>query len=487
MTQLSNGQSLSYRGSDGSSQRTQSTSSSPQRSGTYPLPHDLSVPKTSMKKRIIVCCDGTWQDGVIVTERWKYTNVLRLARAINHVDVRCDVPISQIVYYQSGVGSSLCLYDEVVDGATGATLGEKVEEAYAFIAHNYHPGDEIFLFGFSRGAFTARTIASFIGEIGVLDRTQMDHFGDIFIAFQKRGKPEIDAKENEQLDKILAPWTGHDAPGKRRADSSPHSFSIKCVGVFDTVGSVGLPEELTRHKNMNTLFGFHDTCLGEHIERAYQALALNEMRMDFDCAKFEQTEPGRLKGQVLKQCWFTGCHSDIGGGYHKHDLADITLMWMAANIGDILSLDEQYLASLSDPVAPWGEQPPHNSAVGIFDFARTHQREVPTATDNITHETIHPSVLHQDIIIPELARNIDANPKLVCSLLPLEEQLKGTWRVAGAHKQNSSPQALSSHEVCGLNDSSTAVELAGKPTGRKNWVACSHEETSLTSLVKALL
>lgn len=91
------------------------------------------------------------------------------------------------------------------------------------------------------------------------------------------------------------------------------------------------------------------------------------------------------------------------------------------------------------------------------------------------------------MIPPELARNVEANPKLVCSLLPLEEQLKDTWRMAGAYKQNMAPHGLLSHDVGGLNGSTPVPELAGEPTDRKNWVACSHEETSLTSLLRALL
>ncbi|KIJ21793.1 hypothetical protein PAXINDRAFT_105288 [Paxillus involutus ATCC 200175] len=380
-----------------------------------------------MKKRIIICCDGTWQDGVIVKERWKYTNVLKLSRALNHVDERTRTPIAQVVFYQSGVGSSPNFYSEYIQGATGASLVEKVQEAYAFIAQNFHPGDEIFLFGFSRGAYTARMVAMFIGAIGVLDKTDMDHFADIFVAYQKLGKSNVPT-EIAKLKAELAPWTSHTSRGKLRADSDEDTFSIKCVGVFDTVGSVGLPEEIT-HKSPSTksIFGFPNTELGEHIERAYQALAINETRVDFNCSKFDQTEGGRRKGQVLKQCWFVGSHSDIGGGWHDHDLSDLTLIWMVANIGDMLSVDLKYIASLPDPVAPWGKQPPHDPRTGIFVLALENTRQLPTKTDDVTHETIHPSVLQQDHLVPQLQQNIQKNPSLVCSLLPLEEEMKKNW------------------------------------------------------------
>lgn len=397
-----------------------------------------------IKKRIIVCCDGTWQDGVIVKECWKQTNILKLSRALELEDQRSGVPIPQVVYYQCGIGASHNLYSEYVDGATGESLSEKVQEAYAFIAQNYHPGDEIFLFGFSRGAYTARMVAMFIGAIGVLDRTDMDHFADIFVAYQKLGK-ETDPRQIEKLEASLNKWTSPDSRGKRRANSDNDSFSIKCVGVFDTVGSVGLPEELT-HKSPSTksIFGFPNNELGEHIERAYHALAINETRLDFNCCKFAQTEGGRRKGQILKQCWFSGEHSDIGGGWQAHDLSDVTLAWMVANIGDMLSINIGYIYSLPDPVAPWGELEPHNPRNGIFALSETNIRELPTITDNITHETIHPSVLRQKPLI-------SFDPALLCKLLPLEEELEKKWPYTqGKHDKNQ-------HEINGATHTRTVA------------------------------
>jgi len=237
----------------------------------------------------------------VINERWKYTNILRLSRALHHVDKRFVPPIPQIVFYQAGVGTEPNYYESLLDGATGANLGDKVQEAYAFIAQNYEPGDEIFLFGFSRGAYTVRMVADMIGKIGVLDRTDMDHFADIFVDFQARGKTE-DKDRIEFLDAKLAPWTRHSAPGKMRVDYNDDRFSVKCLAVFDTVGSLGLPEELAfGSKRIKTLFGFPDSVLGDHVERAYQALALNETRADFNCNKFQLSDEGKRKKQVLKQ------------------------------------------------------------------------------------------------------------------------------------------------------------------------------------------
>uniref|UniRef100_A0A0W0F5N8 T6SS Phospholipase effector Tle1-like catalytic domain-containing protein n=1 Tax=Moniliophthora roreri TaxID=221103 RepID=A0A0W0F5N8_MONRR len=379
-----------------------------------------------VKKRIIVCCDGTWQDGISESRR-DYTNVLRLARTINHEDVRTKPPTPQIVFYQSGIGSEKNFYAEYIEGTTGGGLVDKVEEAYAFIAHNYLPGDEIFLFGFSRGAYTARMVATLIGAIGILGRKDMDHFARIFLSYQKLGKTK-DQEEREALREALAPFSAQTCPGLVRAYADGKPFSVKCLGVFDTVGSLGLPEELTLQSNkIKTLFGFPDRILGEHIERAYHALALNEPRKNFDCTKLEQTDIGRSKGQILKECWFSGSHSDIGGGYRDHDLADLTLTWMVAHVSDILSMDLSYLALLPHPVAPWGAQEPHDPLTGIFSLSITTQRTLPTSENDVTHESIHPSVLEQPALDPAIQYLVDEHPELIAKLLPLEEEMKAQW------------------------------------------------------------
>jgi len=272
-----------------------------------------------------------------------------------------------------------------------------------------------------------RMVADMIGKIGVLDRTDMDHFADIFVDFQARGKAK-DKDRIEFLDAKLAPWTRHSAPGKMRADHDGDSFSVKCLGVFDTVGSLGLPEELAfGSKRIKTLFGFPDSVLGDHVERAYQALALNETRADFNCNKFQLSEEGKRKKQVLKQCWFAGSHSDIGGGYKEHDLSAITLFWMMANVEDIVAIDTKYLFSLLQPNASWGAQQPHDSQTGIFFLASTIQRQMPTSFSPVTRESIHPSILEQSVILPELKNTLAAYPDLISQLMPLEEQAKQQW------------------------------------------------------------
>jgi uncharacterized protein (DUF2235 family) len=148
-------------------------------------------------------------------------------------------------------------------------------------------------------------IAMLIGQFGVLDRKDMDHFPDIFATYEKMGHTQ-DKTEIEKHKASLFRWTNPESKGKQRANPEGDGFTIKCLCVFDTVNSVGLPKEISLNKAEHPLFGLPDKKLGKYIERAYQALALDEDRIDFDCLKLVQSDAGRRKGQLLKQCWFSG-------------------------------------------------------------------------------------------------------------------------------------------------------------------------------------
>jgi len=177
------------------------------------------------------------------------------------------------------------------------------------------------------------------------------------------------------------------------------------------------------------IFGFSDAKLGPHISRAYQALALDERRKDFLPVLFEQTKDGLDKKQVLAQCWFRGAHSDIGGGYIDHDLSDLTLTWMVANIQDMISLDIDYLKDIPEPINSWGKGVVHNSLTGVYEFAefvssRIYQPPTPHFfQNNSTHEVIHPSVLEQPL--RDDVKDVCAtHPEVICKLRPLEETIR---------------------------------------------------------------
>lgn len=248
-------------------------------------------------KNIVICCDGTWNR----PDAEHPTNVVRLARNLLN-DFR-----TQVVYYDSGVGTGGPL-DAVVGGATGRGVKENIGEAYRFVLHNYQPGDRLFLFGFSRGAFTVRSLGGLIYKCGILSDT-----GDGAIA------------------RALALYKTGDHPDKARMAAFRHKHAIArevhCIGVWDTVGALGVPAGWVPKRLSEYANGFHDTTLNPLVRYAFQALALDERREAFEPAPWQQS--GRADaGQRLEQVWFAGAHADVGGGYAETGLSDIALDWM---------------------------------------------------------------------------------------------------------------------------------------------------------------
>ncbi|KAH0551739.1 hypothetical protein GP486_007044 [Trichoglossum hirsutum] len=257
------------------------------------------------------------------------SNVTRIARSIKpyYSDGR-----TQIVYYQAGVGTGMHALDKVLGGATGEGLSEHIREAYAFLAHNYqeaneeNEGDEIFLIGFSRGAFTARSIAGLITCIGVLTKMGMSDFYGIFKDYEKSGDPNWAAEYQRR---------SHDKPFPNRPNISDPAYAeelekVKAIAVWDTVA-------------LNREYSFHNTRLSNKIEHAFQALALDEKRSPFAPAMWEKPDNVSTK---LVQVWFPGVHCNIGGGNDDQEIADITLAWMMSKLEPFLSFDKHYLELL---------------------------------------------------------------------------------------------------------------------------------------------
>jgi uncharacterized protein (DUF2235 family) len=344
-----------------------------------PMPGTLQNPIEPRRKRLIVTCDGTWLDsdnGILNGRKQGPSNVSRIGWAIR--DTSRD-GFSQVVHYQAGVGTHGGRISRFFGGALGVGLKENVREAYTYLAVNWHPGDEIFLMGFSRGAFTARSVAGMLGDMGLLTRTGLPFFGEIFEDYENRHDPDyvpafpdapfpekgsFDAKYVAKLEQL----------GMTRL-----RVPIKAVCCWDTVGSLGIPQipllekfgiqtrDLSKHQ-------FYDTRLNPYIENAFQALALDEHRGPFSPALWEKKDSERVN---LKQVWFPGVHSNIGGGYDDADLANITLAWMMSRLEPFLDFRSDFLISqYEDNQAyyrdtgqkrrywSWGEI--YNSARGVY-------------------------------------------------------------------------------------------------------------------------
>ena len=248
-----------------------------------------------MSKRIAFCADGTWDSS---TNR---TNVYKLFKSLT-------TTADQLPLYDDGVGSGGDPFLHFIGGAFGTGLWKKIKEGYTQIAHVYEADDPLFLFGFSRGAYTARSLAGMIAACGLPTK----NFSDDLVETAFRAYREKDDRQ-----KLLATLK----------DNNMHPAKITMVGVWDTVGSLGIPS-IVGHSDP-ILYGFLDTGLHPDVLNAYHALAIDEKRVQFPATLWSSPAPH----QTLEQVWFTGVHSDIGGGEPEGlpgttALSDITLGWM---------------------------------------------------------------------------------------------------------------------------------------------------------------
>lgn len=275
-------------------------------------------------KRIVICADGTWNEPDQIDEktgRRHPTNVMKVARAVLP---QADDGTIQVVYYYKGVGTGGGL-DKFTGGAFGKGIEANIRALYRFIVYNYAEGDELYFFGFSRGAFTVRTLAGFMNKVGFIKKDDDYYVPEIYACYESNkgpGSPEwIKAFHNVQSTRACPP--------------------IRFVGVWDTVGSLGAPGFLGQLFNKGK-YQYHDIGLNAPIQNAFQALAIDERRKPF--APDLWTRPAGWAGQ-LEQAWFPGVHSNVGGGYAPDGLANEALHWIvekAENLG--LQFDKQYLA-----------------------------------------------------------------------------------------------------------------------------------------------
>lgn len=253
---------------------------------------------------IVICSDGTWNRPEEDLEKDFPTNVLKLSRAIKPSANN----VKQHVFYDWGLGS---YHNAASAGATGSGIHKNIMDGYRYIVQNYTKNDDIYLFGFSRGAYTARAISGLINNCGILKR------------------------ENAQL--IIKAWKIYKNTSKKnhpngasavqfRKDYCHASRKVHFIGVWDTVGALGIPF------SMMGLFDrtdeFYDTKMGPNITYARHALSIDEQRKDFEPTIWQP------RNEVdLKQVWFSGVHTDVGGSYPPDKRtgfrsSDTPLKWM---------------------------------------------------------------------------------------------------------------------------------------------------------------
>ena len=273
-----------------------------------------------MGRRIAFCADGTWDS---VTND---TNVYRLSKAIT------AIPGEQYSFYDDGVGSDGTPIQKLLGGAFGTGLFQKIKDGYSAISSVYEAGDEVFIFGFSRGAYTARSLAGMIASCGLPTRNPDPYL--VNTAFQAY-------RNKDQRAAILATL------GAYELVQTP----ITMVGVWDTVGSLGIPAIFGGVSSL--LYGFLDTNLTPKILNAYHAVAVDERRAEFPSTLWTSVP---VPGQVMEQAYFCGVHCDVGGGYADDAgtgtaLSDIPFSWMMSKAQALgLVFDPGVLSKFPSPI-----------------------------------------------------------------------------------------------------------------------------------------
>lgn len=276
-----------------------------------------------MPRRLIALFDGTWN------KVQTHTNVERLWRLIAPSD---PAGTEQICKYIAGVGVEPGI-GHLLGGAFGLGLSGNVKEGFRWLCRTWRDGDEIWLFGFSRGAYTARSLAGLIRKCGLLKpdakgRVTSAAVDNAYTLYRNDLHPD-----DPQMQAFRA--------------AHAHEVLIRFVGVWDTVGALGIPGVASWFPFARSRYAFHDTDLSKIVQYAYQALALDEHRADFKPTKWTRPATSLAPGELptawkpeqieVEQRWFVGAHSDVGGGEktdgagHSPDtLPEITLAWMQA-------------------------------------------------------------------------------------------------------------------------------------------------------------
>ena len=324
-------------------------------------------------KRIAIFCDGTWNTPD-TSEDGKYcqTNVVKMANALSPKSIDGT---AQLLYYDTGIGSEGNLIMRSFDGATGTGISDNILQAYRFIIQNYEQGDELFLFGFSRGAFTVRSLSGLIRNSGILKIENLDQVPRAYSIYRSR-KLDLQPRAIE-------------ATLFRKTFAVEETTIIKFIGVWDTVGALGNP--LFLNGILSKRNQFHDPEISSKTSHAFQALAIDEKRKNFEATLWHQKED--YKNQVLEQMWFPGVHSDVGGGYPETEtgLSDIALNWMLEKAkGCLLNFDS--IAMNPDPLAGM-----HESYRSYYKLQPKLFRPIGQVIPNKgnTNESLHPSVVER--------------------------------------------------------------------------------------------
>lgn len=303
-------------------------------------------------KNIAIFCDGTWNK----SDAPEPTNVVRLAQAVRTTQPEPGQR-AQVVLYIEGVGTGrgagriAKTLDRGLGGVFGWGLLENIKDAYRAIIFNYEPGDQIFLFGFSRGAYTARSLAGLIRKAGILPRDQVHRIDEALNLYKQPGQANHpDSPHIQRARASLSPLVATSGKDQQaRADGTP-ILRLAYLGVWDTVGALGVPSALPLlARPLNKKYDFHDLELSSSVAAARHAVSIDETRKTFPPTLW--TNLDKLNGRFpadpphYQEQWFAGDHVGVGGGGRDGSLARIAMDFVAqgARLAG-LDIDEKLLA-----------------------------------------------------------------------------------------------------------------------------------------------
>lgn len=288
-------------------------------------------------KRLVFCFDGTWNTLAAPIP----TNVVVTAESV--VPTASD-GTAQVIFYDEGVGTKK--WEQIRGGMFGLGLVENMADAYRFLIFNHTPGDEIYVFGFSRGAYTARSFVGLLSNCGILHRSQAAKAGDAIERYRARDKSPEYAQAMLKFRADFAPdvcisddedaWRVGNCQGYVK--DAAHRLRITYLGVWDTVGALGIPKRFTLLNPFsdNKKYEFHDTSLSAFVRSARHAVAIDERRTDFVPTLWDNLEEltkavgsdFSKESAPYQEKWFPGTHSSVGGGGDRRGLSDQAMDWV---------------------------------------------------------------------------------------------------------------------------------------------------------------
>ncbi len=305
-------------------------------------------------KKIAIFCDGTWNTPQSQTNVHKLFKSTRLRPGTEPGATPDAAPLEpgqtdQIRDYFYGVGTDeendISWWDKVTCGAFGKGLDGIVSRAYVSICTHYEPGDQLFIFGFSRGAYTARSLIGLMRTCGIVDKSRASFNADVTEAMQIYRKRNSDtgpdfppAVKFRKTEGKACAWVDGESTGRTERLHGPLDprgcLRFRYLGVWDTVGALGIPEKLPFSRHVNTKYRFHDCNLSSTVEYARHAVAIDEYRHAFEptlwsCKSIEEVNRMHKPEFRVEQDWFPGDHGSVGGGGDYTALSDAALDWIA--------------------------------------------------------------------------------------------------------------------------------------------------------------